>query len=125
MRSLGQNPTAREIREMIFSVDDNGNGTIDFEEFLQLMKSRGLGYHDPEKELRDAFKVFDKDGSGSISRDELKLLMLNLGQNLTEGEIDAMMVSQYFLFYAVSYTFDCRLLPMRTEMEKLVTKNLR
>merc|ERR1711862_963923 len=91
MRSLGQNPTAGEVREMMLSVDVNRNGVIDFEEFLQVMKSRGLGYQDPEKELRDAFNFFDIDDSGSIDPDELKLLMLYLGQNVSENEIDAMM----------------------------------
>mmetsp|Transcript_19811 Transcript_19811/g.42679 ORF Transcript_19811/g.42679 Transcript_19811/m.42679 type:complete len:148 (+) Transcript_19811:130-573(+) len=90
MRSLGQNPTDAELVEMINSVDDNGDNEIDFEEFLVLMKSR-IGERDPDKELRDAFKVFDTDGSGSISRDELKRLMTQLGQNLSEAELDAMM----------------------------------
>eukprot|EP01083_Nonionella_stella_P255455 876788_1 len=63
MRQLGQNPSMREIQEMINSVDDNGDGIIDFDEFLILMKSKGIGFHDPEKELRDAFRVFDKDNS--------------------------------------------------------------
>ena len=90
MKSLGQNPTDAELVEMINSVDDNGDNAIDFEEFLVLMKSR-IGERDPDKELRDAFKVFDTNGSGSISRDELKRLMTQLGQNLSEAELDAMM----------------------------------
>ena len=37
MRSLGQNPTGAESQDMINEVDDDGNGTIDFPEFLPLM----------------------------------------------------------------------------------------
>ena len=37
MRSLGQNPTEAELQEMINEVDADGNGTIDFPEFLNLM----------------------------------------------------------------------------------------
>lgn len=37
MRSLGQNPTEAELQEMIHEVDADGNGTIDFPEFLNLM----------------------------------------------------------------------------------------
>jgi calmodulin len=92
MRSLGQNPTESELKRMIESVDENGDNEIDFEEFLVLMSSR-KGHHndDPDRELKDAFKVFDTDGSGSISKSELKQLMKNLGQRLTDEELDAMM----------------------------------
>jgi Ca2+-binding EF-hand superfamily protein len=37
MRSLGQNPTEGELQDMINEVDADGNGTIDFPEFLNLM----------------------------------------------------------------------------------------
>jgi len=90
MRKLGQNPSQKELIEMMSSVDDNGDNEIDFNEFLLLMKSR-IGERDPEKELRDAFAVFDTDNSGAIDRKELKRLMKKLGQNLSEAELDAMM----------------------------------
>ncbi|VDO06993.1 unnamed protein product, partial [Brugia timori] len=37
MRSLGQNPTEAELQDMINEVDADGNGTIDFPEFLTMM----------------------------------------------------------------------------------------
>ena len=36
MRSLGQNPTETELRDMVSEVDADGNGTIDFSEFLTM-----------------------------------------------------------------------------------------
>lgn len=91
MKSLGQNPTEKELKQMIKSVDDNGDNEIDFEEFLILMSSKKTTNDDPDKELKDAFAVFDADSSGSISRSELKKLMKNLGQTLSDPELDAMM----------------------------------
>ena len=40
MRSLGQNPTESELGDMINEVDADGNGTIDFPEFLTLMAKK-------------------------------------------------------------------------------------
>ena len=91
MKSLGQNPTEEELVQMISSVDDNGDNEIDFEEFLILMSSKKTNKNDPDKELRDAFAVFDADGNGTISKSELKQLMKNLGQTLSDPELDAMM----------------------------------
>jgi calmodulin len=35
MRSLGQNPTEAELQDMINEVDADGNGTMDFPEYVQ------------------------------------------------------------------------------------------
>uniref|UniRef100_A0A7S2VFZ2 EF-hand domain-containing protein n=1 Tax=Entomoneis paludosa TaxID=265537 RepID=A0A7S2VFZ2_9STRA len=90
MHKLGQSPTKSELQEMIQSVDDNGDGEIDFDEFLILMKSR-IGSQDADEELKEAFRVFDTDDSGEIDKKELKRLMKKLGQKLSEAELDAMM----------------------------------
>lgn len=44
MRSLGQNPTEAELQDMINEVDADGNGTIDFPEFLTMMARSVLLY---------------------------------------------------------------------------------
>ena len=71
MRSLGQNPTEAELQDMINEVDADGNGTIDFPEFLTMM-ARKMKDTDTEEEIREAFRVFDKDGNGFISAAELR-----------------------------------------------------
>ena len=45
MRSMGKNPTEDEILELVMEVDLNGDGTIDFHEFLEMMK-KGSEDHD-------------------------------------------------------------------------------
>ena len=69
MRSLGQNPTEAELQDMINEVDADGNGTIDFPEFLSLM-ARKMKDTDTEEELIEAFKVFDRDGNGLLDAEE-------------------------------------------------------
>lgn len=80
MRSLGQNPTEAELQDMINEVDADGNGTIDFPEFLTMM-ARKMRDTDSEEEIKEAFKVFDKDGNGYISAAELRHVMTNLGMS--------------------------------------------
>lgn len=71
MRSLGQNPTEAELQDMVNEIDADGNGTIDFPEFLTMM-ARKMKDTDSEEEIKEAFRVFDKDGNGFISAAELR-----------------------------------------------------
>ncbi|WOL15687.1 calmodulin-7-like isoform X1 [Canna indica] len=89
MKVLGQEPTESELRAMIKEVDIDGNGTIDKKEFLNLMGNR-CKESTSEEELKDAFKVFDKDQNGFISADELRHVMKNLGELLTDDEVNEM-----------------------------------
>ncbi|KAF5185727.1 Calmodulin [Thalictrum thalictroides] len=45
---------------------------------------------DSEEELKEAFRVFDKDQNGFISAAELRHVMTNLGEKLTDEEVDEM-----------------------------------
>ncbi|XP_029163920.1 neo-calmodulin-like isoform X3 [Nylanderia fulva] len=89
MRSLGQRPSETELRDMVNEVDQDGNGTIEFNEFLQMMSKKMKGA-DGEDELREAFRVFDKNNDGLISSKELRHVMTNLGEKLSEEEVDDM-----------------------------------
>ncbi|KAL7572725.1 hypothetical protein ACA910_008995 [Epithemia clementina (nom. ined.)] len=88
MTEFGDPPTKEEIDEMILLVDENGDGEIDFDEFLTLMRLRmGESGEDAEQNLRDVFNIFDADGSGYIDRHEMRLICAKLAQDLTEEEI--------------------------------------
>lgn len=39
---------------------------------------------------REAFRVFDRNGDGFISAPELRLVMTNLGEKLTDEEVEDM-----------------------------------
>ena len=87
MKSLGQKPTNAELDPMVREIDADGNGEIDFPEFLTMML-RKMNEGNPEKELMDVFMVFDKDGSGTISAEELRSAMKVIGEKLTDDEIE-------------------------------------
>ncbi|KAF9158717.1 hypothetical protein DFQ26_007300 [Actinomortierella ambigua] len=89
MRSLGQNPSESDLQDMVNDVDADGNGKIDFPEFLTMM-ARKMKDTDSEEEIREAFKVFDKDNNGYISAAELRHVLTNLGERLSEVEVDEM-----------------------------------
>ena len=81
MHLLGRNPTEAELQDMINGADDNGDGALDFSEFLTMLaKDTDEVATDSEEEMMDAFKVFDEDGNGYINPTELGHVMNNLGR---------------------------------------------
>ncbi|XP_048878133.1 troponin C, skeletal muscle [Brienomyrus brachyistius] len=93
MRMLGQNPTREELDAIIEEVDEDGSGTIDFEEFLVMMvqqlKEDQAGKS--EEELSEFFRVFDKNADGFIDREEFGEILHTAGEPITEEEIDELM----------------------------------
>uniref|UniRef100_A0A671W3X1 Troponin C, slow skeletal and cardiac muscles n=1 Tax=Sparus aurata TaxID=8175 RepID=A0A671W3X1_SPAAU len=93
MRMLGQNPTPEELQEMIDEVDEDGSGTVDFDEFLVMMvrcmkdDSKGKS----EEELAELFRMFDKNADGYIDLDELKMMLESTGEAITEDDIEELM----------------------------------
>ncbi|TKS76988.1 Troponin C, skeletal muscle [Collichthys lucidus] len=92
MRMLGQNPSREELDAIIEEVDEDGSGTIDFEEFLVMMvqqlKEDQAGK--TEEELSECFRIFDKNGDGFIDREEFGDILHLTGENVTEDDIDEM-----------------------------------
>merc|ERR1712106_633732 len=87
VRALGMNPSDEELQEMI---EGRGDGTnISFQEFLGIVGNR-MNEVDNEDELREAFAVFDRDGQGFIRAAELRHMMTNLGEKLSDQEVDDM-----------------------------------
>lgn len=71
---------------MIADIDKDGSGTIDFEEFLTMMTAK-MGERDSKEEILKAFRLFDDDETGKISFKNLKRVAKELGENMTDEEL--------------------------------------
>lgn len=87
MRSIGQNPTEDEILNLVVEYDVNGDGTIDFDEFCEMMLKTNKDI-DQSVEIREAFKIFDRDGNGYIDAKEFKDVITRMGSCLTAAEAE-------------------------------------
>ncbi|XP_023331275.1 neo-calmodulin [Eurytemora carolleeae] len=87
MRRLGERPTEEELQEMVSEVDQDGSGAIELDEFIQMMANR----ISEGNKIKQVFDFFDKNDDGYISSAELTAVMLDLGEQLTEDEIEEMM----------------------------------
>merc|ERR1712216_300296 len=76
MKALGMDAKSDEIRKLINDIDSDGDGTIDFDEFLAMMTAR---------------KLFDDDKTVTISFKNLKRVCQELGENMTDDELKEMM----------------------------------
>jgi Ca2+-binding EF-hand superfamily protein len=91
MKSLGHQPSDNELQDMVNEVDVDGSGTIEFDEFVQMMAKRIEQRPDDGEDLKEAFEVFDRNKDGYITAEELRQVMRSLGENLTDQELNEMM----------------------------------
>jgi len=89
MRALGFEPKQEEIDKMVRDVDDDGSGSVDYPEFLEMMAHKILN-RDPVEEIDKAFKLFDDDQTGRVSFKNLKRVAKELGERLTDEELQEM-----------------------------------
>ncbi|KAK6642305.1 Centrin-1 [Polyplax serrata] len=89
MRALGFEPKKEEIKKMIAEVDKDGSGKLSYEEFLNLMTNK-MADKDTKEEILKAFRLFDEDNTGKISFRNIKKVAKDLGENLTDEELQEM-----------------------------------
>lgn len=89
MRALGFEPRKEEMKKMISEVDKEATGKISFNDFLAVMTQK-MAEKDTKEEILKAFRLFDDDETGKISFKNLKRVANELGESLTDEELQEM-----------------------------------
>ena len=78
---------------MIASVDGAAaSGMIDFNEFLELLLVK-MSEKDTREDAMRAFRQFDLDHQGRISKENLQSVARELGETMTDEEIEEMITA--------------------------------
>merc|ERR1712166_780697 len=89
MRALGFDVKKQEVLGLMREYDRDGAGQIEYLDFLEIMTTK-IADRDPVEEILKAFKLFDEDNSGRISLRNLRRVARELGENLSDDELQAM-----------------------------------
>ncbi|KAE8882803.1 hypothetical protein PF005_g9723 [Phytophthora fragariae] len=89
MRALGFQVTKREVLDLVEDVDVQRSGRVDFNDYMEIMRRKVLA-RDPDEEIARAFELFDEDGSGTITLRKMRRVAKELGENLGDDELQAM-----------------------------------
>ena len=89
MRALGFDVKKQEVLQLMREYDRDGAGQIEYPDFLEIMTHK-IQERDPVEEILKAFKLFDEDNTGRISVRNLRRVARELGENLNDDELQAM-----------------------------------
>ncbi|CAF3861864.1 unnamed protein product [Rotaria sordida] len=90
LEDLGYNVPESELSTFINQLDIDKSGTIEFEEYLSFMLTFIKKNVTTEDNLKDAFNLFDQNDDGFIEAKDLREIMTNLGEKITDEDIDEM-----------------------------------
>merc|ERR1712216_1089630 len=90
MKALGVAVKKEEMKKMITDVDADGSGSVEFPEFLQMMTAK-MGSSDSKEDVVKVFKMFDENGTGKIDFKALRKVAKELGENLSDDELQSML----------------------------------
>jgi Ca2+-binding EF-hand superfamily protein len=125
LRACGQNPTLAEISDLekgvgkeckispsfLFTCSGEANKTantwmiVDFDTFSRVLNRPG-GFREPgePEEYCRGFQVFDKDMTGFIGVGQLRYILTNLGEKMSDDEVDELLKAVDTSSGEISYT---------------------
>ena len=86
MQSLGFEAKNQTIYQMIGDIDKDNDGSIDFEEFLDMMTAK-MSDKDTREDIQKVFNLFDDDQTGRITLRNLKRVAKGLGETMSDAEL--------------------------------------
>jgi centrin-3 len=89
LRALGFDMSKKAVLEVIEEYDSIGKKLISYDDFYRYVAAR-IVERDPVEEIKRAFALFDDDHTGKISLKNLRRVAKELGENLTDDELAAM-----------------------------------
>jgi calcium-binding protein CML len=89
MSNLGHIITNEELNDIMKAVDKDGNGLVDFKEFMNLMDNNCL-VQNVDEEMQHLFSMIDINKDGYITEKEIKAMMKGLGEKVRKKDIRKM-----------------------------------
>merc|ERR1719433_1666304 len=89
LRALGFEVKKEDVRRMLSDVGKDPSQPIDFNDFCEMMRGR-MPDKNSRAEIDKVFALFDEDETGKISFRNLKRIAQELGENLTDEELQEM-----------------------------------
>lgn len=86
MTSLGFESKNGSIFQMITELDSDGNGNLDFSEWLSLMTAK-VGDKSTRAHFAKVFAMYDDERTGFLSAKNLRRVAQDLGETISEEEI--------------------------------------
>jgi centrin-3 len=88
LRALGFEVKKADVRALV-AEHAGGEDRIGHDAFVAILTKKYLA-RDPEEEFRKAFSLFDEDGSGKVTAKNLRRVSRELGENIADDELEAM-----------------------------------
>ena len=91
LNNLGIDAKNQTLQNMINDIDKNASGTIDFDEFIEMMTAK-MSDKDTREDLEKVFRLFigDDDKADKIELKHLRRVAKELNENMSDDELQEM-----------------------------------